>query len=87
LLSFVITRLRKLSSWTWGDSLKDVKAYKEAIEQKLTSRRRIVAETHGMDYDDLLDEIEEDEKALKDSGLMAIPDKSEEPVAQTPKED
>lgn len=58
--------------WKWVDPLKDVKAYGEAIRLRLTSRRRIVAETLGEDYDDLLDEIDEDEKSLIERGLNSI---------------
>ena len=67
--------------WTWVDPLKEVKAYGEAIDRRLTSRRRIVAETLGEDYDELLDEIEEDEKALSARGLlMAVVNGQQVPV-------
>ncbi len=55
--------------WTWVDPLKEVKANGEALDRRLTSARRIVAETLGEDYDDLLDEIAEDEQALEARGL------------------
>lgn len=54
--------------WSWVDPLKEVKANSEALASGQTSLARIAAE-RGMDRDDLLDEIEEDRKALEARGL------------------
>lgn len=51
--------------WQWVDPLKEVNAYEKAVAQRFTSRRRIVAETLGADYEELLEEIKEDQEAEK----------------------
>lgn len=51
--------------WQWVDPLKEVNAYEKAVANRFTSRRRIVAETLGEDYEDLLEEIREDQEAEK----------------------
>lgn len=58
--------------WNWVDPAKEVKAYQDAIDGRLTSMRRVVAETLGEDLEDLLDEIEQDEAALAARGLARI---------------
>lgn len=62
--------------WSWVDPLKEVKAYREALDGRMTSLRRVVAETQGEDLEDLVDEIEEDEKLLAEKGLQRIPAKA-----------
>jgi lambda family phage portal protein len=50
--------------WTWVDPLKDITASKVALEYGLTTRTRISAEC-GDDYLDLLDEMQQEESAIK----------------------
>lgn len=54
--------------WGWVDPAKEVSANAQALATKQTSLAQIAAE-RGMDRDDLLDEIAEDEKAAKARGL------------------
>jgi len=54
--------------WDWVDPAKDVKANTEALRTKQTSLSRIAAKL-GMDRDELLDEIVDDERAAADRGL------------------
>jgi lambda family phage portal protein len=54
--------------WDWVDPSKDVKANTEALRTKQTSLSRIAA-ARGMDRDELLDEIYEDQQAAELRGL------------------
>lgn len=54
--------------WDWVDPAKDVKANAEALRTKQTSLA-IVAAARGLDRDDLLREIQEDEQAAAKLGL------------------
>lgn len=54
--------------WEWVDPGKDVKANTEALRTKQTSLSRIAA-ARGMDRDELLDEISEDQEAANSRGL------------------
>lgn len=54
--------------WEWVDPPKDVKANTEALTTGQTSLARVAAQ-RGIDRDDLLDEIQEDQKAAKKRGL------------------
>jgi capsid protein len=55
-------------SWLQIDPTKDTKAENEQLAARTTSLSRICAD-RGISRDDLLDEIEDDEQALKDRGL------------------
>ena len=52
--------------WAWVDPLKEVKAQQEAINARLTTRSRVVADVIGEDYEELLEEIVEEEKMMDD---------------------
>ncbi len=54
--------------WSWVDPAKDVKANAEALRTRQTSLSRIAA-NQGIDFDDLLQEIADDEAMLKEYGL------------------
>lgn len=54
--------------WDWVDPSKDVKANAEALETYQTSLTQIAAQ-RGMSRDDLLDEIEDDRRAMEARGL------------------
>lgn len=54
--------------WNWVDPAKDVKANADALKTGQTSLSRVAAD-RGIDRDDLLDEIEEDQRAAKQRGL------------------
>lgn len=55
-------------SWMQIDPTKDTKAENDQLAARTTSLTRICAD-RGISRDDLLDEIEDDEQALKDRGL------------------
>lgn len=55
--------------WEWVDPLKEVQAQKEAIKLRLTTRARVVAETTGEDFEELLDEAEQEERMMLDRGM------------------
>lgn len=68
-----LDRVRKTSvfrarGWDWVDPAKEVKATREALAANLTSLSRVAA-ARGMDRDELLDEIAEDQQAAADRGL------------------
>lgn len=54
--------------WHWVDPAKDVKGHADALKTYQTSLARVAAE-RGIDRDDLLDEIEEDQRAAQARGL------------------
>lgn len=58
--------------WAWVDPLKEVQANKQAVECRFTSHRRVVAETLGEDYEELLEEIAEDEKLMEEYGVKML---------------
>lgn len=63
--------------WDWVDPTKDINAKVEALNNRLTSRTRILSEL-GVDIEDLLDEIEQEEQMMKDRGIslsLGIPKK------------
>lgn len=73
--------------WAWVDPLKEVKANREAIAAGLTSRTRVVAETLGEDYEELLDEIVEEETMMMERGLNpAAVDNKMQGASQPPKD-
>lgn len=55
--------------WDWVDPLKEVQAHKEALALRLTTRSRIVAESTGEDFEDMLDEAQSEEKMMTDRGM------------------
>lgn len=57
--------------WPWVDPLKEVKAQVEAINAKLRTRQSIIAETSGADFIDTVDALAEEERAMKERGLVA----------------
>jgi lambda family phage portal protein len=62
--------------WAWVDPNKEITAHEKALASRLTSRRRILA-AQGMDLDEVLEELAEEEELLRDLGLAA-------PVAPEP---
>jgi len=70
--------------WDWVDPAKDVKANTEALRTNQTSLARVAAQ-RGIDRDELLDEIQEDQLAAKDRGLTLDYDDGNN-VAQEPDE-
>jgi lambda family phage portal protein len=54
--------------WTWVDPLKDINAAVVAIENRLESRTGVVGD-NGDDFEDLLEEIAEEEALAKQKGV------------------
>jgi len=68
--------------WQWIDPEKEVNASITAIEARLKSRTRIIAEG-GEDIEDTFDEIAQEEQLAKDKNIDLNPVK---PAAKKPKE-
>jgi lambda family phage portal protein len=58
--------------WSWVDPLKEADANEKQLNNKLTSRTRLAAE-QGDEFDDILDELEQEEAAIKAAGLQPPP--------------
>ena len=58
--------------WPWVDPLKDMEAQKLALDNKLTTRRRILGE-QGLDLEEVLEGLAEEEKLIKSLGLSLAP--------------
>ena len=54
--------------WTWVDPDKESKAQERLLKNRLTSHQRISRE-QGLDHDEVLMEVEEDEKNAQDKGI------------------
>ena len=54
--------------WEWVDPLKDIQANVEALKAGLTSRTKICAE-QGIDFEDLIEQLAEEEKLMKKYGI------------------
>ncbi len=59
----------QLPGWPWIDPAKDAKGAKDELEMKITNRRRLAAE-RGLDWDEEIEELMEEEEILKDSRLQ-----------------
>lgn len=55
--------------WRWVDPAKEIEAYKEGVALGVTSRTRIAAE-QGDDFDDIRDELQQEQQSLDDAGLL-----------------
>ena len=58
--------------WPWVDPEKDIRAALMAVDGGLRSRRRIVAESDAGDFEDVLEEIRQDNEMAKESGVQLI---------------
>jgi hypothetical protein len=55
--------------WQWVDPLKDVQANITSIEAGLKSRRQVVSEMGG-DFEDVIDELAEDQSLISAAGIV-----------------
>ena len=55
--------------WQWVDPLKDVQANITSIEAGLKSRRQVVSEMGG-DFEDVIDELAEDQSLIEAAGIV-----------------
>lgn len=62
--------------WSWVDPLKEMKAYETALELGLTTRRHIIAESSGKEFEDVIDELAEEEDYMRDHNIDPRPDKN-----------
>jgi lambda family phage portal protein len=58
--------------WSWVDPAKEAEANKAQLDSLLTSRTRLAAE-QGEEFDDILDERQQEELAIKAAGLAPPP--------------
>lgn len=66
-----------LFDWTaagipWWNPTQEVKANADAVANCFTSRRRVVKETLGEDFEDIVEENREDNQLLADAGLLEM---------------
>lgn len=57
--------------WPWVDPLKEVNAQLRAIDGNIRTRQSIIAETSGADFTETADELADENKALKERGLLS----------------
>lgn len=69
--------------WAWVDPEKEVNAAIKAIEARLKSRTRIIAET-GEDIEDVYDEIAAEEKLAKEKGVKLPDPAADKPSSAAP---
>jgi lambda family phage portal protein len=74
--------------WRWVDPSKEINAFKEAVDLGITSRTRIAAE-QGDDFEDVLDELAQEEVLIDAAGIRPEPVAVVAPVAapEKPAED
>jgi lambda family phage portal protein len=71
--------------WAWVDPQKEVRANIDAINAKIKSRTRVVAE-QGEDIEDVFDELAEEELLAKEKKLTLVA-ATDKPGAKPPKDD
>jgi lambda family phage portal protein len=80
LQKFVLASSFRGRRWQWVDPLKDGQANQVLLAARLTSRTRITAE-QGVEFDDLVDELADEQQQLEDAGLAASPEPAAPAVA------
>jgi hypothetical protein len=68
--------------WPWVDPLHDIQAATAAIEAKLTTRSRVIAEQSNEDFEDTIDELAEEADYITSKGLD--PALTEKPLIANP---
>lgn len=68
--------------WQWVDPQKEVKAARDAIDGRLTSRTRVVAEQGG-DFAEVIDDLVDEQKLLDEANLPE-PQKPQNTVVEKP---
>lgn len=71
--------------WAWVDPSKEADAQEKLLANKLTSRTRIAAE-QGLEIDDILDELAQEDTAIKAAGLAPAPPPAAPPVDNSVKD-
>jgi lambda family phage portal protein len=69
--------------WSWVDPLKDIQTAKEALDLKITSRKRIAAEL-GRDLEDVFDELQTEQALAGQYGIDLNPQPPAQPAAPEP---
>jgi lambda family phage portal protein len=70
--------------WAWVNPVDEVNAHKEALAQRLTTRRRILAE-QGLDLEEVLEEVADEQALMSELGLAPdAPAESAAPPATPP---
>jgi lambda family phage portal protein len=74
-------------TWDWVDPLKDIQTREKELGLKVTSRTRICAEK-GNDFEDIVDELAEEDALLTEKGLSAdLPAETSGPGPEPDKDD
>jgi lambda family phage portal protein len=68
--------------WAWVDPLNDIQAATAAIEAKLTTRSRVIADQSNEDFEDTIDELAEESVYIMAAGLD--PALTEKPAIANP---
>jgi lambda family phage portal protein len=68
--------------WAWVDPQKDIEASKAAVEAKLTTRSRVIADQSNNDFEDTIDELAEEQAYITEKGLD--PAIAEKPAGANP---
>lgn len=55
--------------WPWVDPLNDIQAATSAVEAKLTTRSRVIADQSNEDFEDTIDELAEEDAYIRSKGL------------------
>ncbi|GJL55834.1 MAG: phage portal protein [Nitrospirales bacterium] len=67
----VVSHLKFQSrGWPWVDPLKDFKTNEGMVRERFRSRRMILAE-QGIDFEEVLEQLKEEEAMLKQAGLLS----------------
>ena len=72
--------------WSWVDPLKDIKTHEAAVSLAVKSRRDICAEM-GLDFDDVLAQIEQENVLMAEKGIISTVSNSAAAVEETPNDE
>jgi lambda family phage portal protein len=67
--------------WQWVDPEKELKAAKIAVDERFTSRTRIMSE-RGDDFEEVIDEQVQEKDLMEENDLMPVQKNPEKPAAQ-----
>ncbi len=59
--------------WSWVDPLKEMKAHQTGLALGLVTRRTIISESTGRDFEDVIDELAEEEEYMRSNGIDPRP--------------
>ena len=71
--------------WDWVDPMKEMQANEKRIEMGLTTRSCIISESSGKDFEDVIDDLSEEEEYMISKGLNPRPNEKNPPTEEPPK--